>query len=481
MVKPVVIGYKIYSEHTLIGYDMRDGESTHSIERLPYYMVEVLKDGSIVLEEDAPIVRCVFGPFKVRSRHTFAVQDVTGLNYAAIAYASQMQRYKQFYALVFAHRPDEKFSISQGKVLPEGVTAAEIDEAFMKELQYSGEEIESFYNRRMLEEKTKRSEPTPVSMDDIPDLNMMISPSLSNTVPETLKPVYTPSKPLVHFNEYSFVNAKFTDKPQPALFALTENPEYWMQIADRREEFSDVTLFSSRLARQTIFNEWVKTKVLEKIFLEHPTDFKEAYVNQPESSSVFAVDSQTLEGEWVKDFLEDNQDRIYVNFLSRMKGTGISAIGPGTMYANPALTRVLKDHPRTSQVHQGIIAAQQTRELEATLNEVPFNCFIFRNKPVCEFGIVGQSDSIWEVGDPEQDDYLGLWVDKTGRVQGMQVVGTKEQRKALLLQEAMLMGCIPKKHRFFADQAQWDLLEAEVTKRVHRAEKKPKFPTANRR
>lgn len=478
---PTVLGLKVFSEHTLVSYDMRDGESTHSIERLPFYKVQVLKNGDIVMDEDGPIVRCVFGPFIPRTTTIFKEFDVIGLNHASISFASEILRTTALKSMIFAHRPDEVFEISQGKHLPDGMTAEEINDYFLKSLQYNGAEVETFFKRRMREEKAKKSTKEPVSMDDVYKLNLILSPSLSNGIPSDLRSSYTSSKPIVNFNNNHFRDLQIEGNSQPSLFAFTENPEFWTHIAERRDDFSEVTVFSGRLSRQTVFNDWVKHKVLEKIFIEHPSDFKSAYQTNLSPSSVFAVDSQYLKGHWVKDFKDDDLDRIYINFLCQTRNSGVNAIGPGTAYANPHLTKLLTDHPKSTQVHQGVVAAKIMKGKEATLNILPFSCFSYKQRPICELGIVGQADSVWEIGDPEQGDYFGLWVDKTGKIEGIQTVGIKEQKRALLLQEAILLGCLPKKPRFWTDKQQWQLLEQTVLRRLLKAGERPKFPTINRR
>ena len=481
LTKPVAVGFKLFSEHTLLGYDMRDGESDSSIERLPVYKVDVLKTGDIVLAEDSPIVRCLYGPFMPRTDKFFKEYDVTGLNPGAVAFASEVLRSTPLRRMVFAHRPDEKFEISQGKLLPEGMKASDIDAEFMEALQYEGAEVESFFKRKLREEKTKRIRDEPVSMDDGSQFELLLSPSLSNAVPKEVKPVYQANKPIVNFHDNHFLNLGLPENSSLALFALTERPEFWAQIANRRQEFTSVSLHSSKISRKSVFNDWMKDQVLRNIFVAHPTDFKDAYQSQQPHTSVFAVDSQELAGNWIQDFKDDKHDRVYVNFISETQSPGLCAVGPGTMYANPVLTRLLRDHPKSTQVFQGKAVAKRMHSLETTLSNLPVNCFTYNQKPVCELGIVGEGESVWEVGHPEQGDYLGLWIDKRGRVEGVQVVGTKEQRKALLLHEAMLLGCMPKKPLFFADQAQWDMLDRVVTQRLNKAAQRPKNPTVNRR
>lgn len=483
MASPVVLGYKVFSEHTLNGYDMRDGVSPYSIEKLPYYRVKVNQNGDVVLNEDAPIVKCVFGRFRRRDPQCRDIYDITGLNCSSIAFASEFLERTVLRKMTFAHRPDESYNFSKGKEIPEGMTAEEIDTAFLKSLEYNGAEVDTFIKSRHKEEKEKRVQQKPTSLDDNNSMNLLISPSLRPTIPEQVKSIYTHEKPIVNFHENHFLQFDPASKHQtpPTLYALTENSEYWAHIGENRGKYKAVTVFSHRLSRQNLFNEWIKTKVLPDVYTEHPTDFKEAYESHAGDKSVFVTDCQSLTDRWVTDLKDEQEDRIYVNFMSQIPSTQQVATGPGTMFASPSLTTILKDHPRSMQVFQGKVAAHVLHNKELTLNALPINCFTLRHKPVCEIGIVGETEHIWEKGNPENGDYLSIWVDHDGRVSGIRTVGLKEQKTALVLHEAMLMGCVPKKHRFFTDPTQWELLYQTVSKRLNSNFSKPKTPTINRR
>lgn len=480
MASPVVLSFKIFSEHTLNGYDMRDGVSPYSIEKLPNYKVKVQDNGDIVLDEDAPIVKCVFGRFRRRDRECGQIYDITGLNCASIAFACEYLERSVLRKMTFAHRPDESYHFSRGKEIPEGMTAEEIDAKFLGAIEYNGAEVETFVKSKIREKKEKRVQNRPNTLDDTCTMNFLVSPSLKPSIPEQVKAVYTHNKPIVSFHENNFLHFEPASK-HPTLYAMTENSEYWAQIGENRSKYKAVTVFSHRLAKQNLFNEWVKTRVLDNVFTEHSTDFKEAYESQPSDQSVFVSDCQSLNDKWISDFKDEEEQRIYVNFMSQIPIHQQVATGPGTMFASPSLSTILKDHSRSMQVFQGKVAAHVLHNKEMTLNVLPINCFTLRHKPVCEIGIVGETEHIWEHGKPDNGDYLSIWVDQDGRVEGIRTVGHKEQKKALILHEAMLMGITPKKHRFFTDPAQWDLLQKLVTHRLNNGLLKSKTPSMNRR
>jgi len=455
-------------------YDIRTGKSLYSLECLSTFKLEVRK-GKVYLEEDSPIIKRVIPQVEDMFKGGLNAVHLFGCNPMTVSFALKLRSM------------NERMWIQIFKQAREDITGgANYSPEYEKEMLALLKIIDV-----QVTEKKSYAEDASHALEHHHEDNDLIKDTHArkSNKKRSLK-VYAPSKTRYPPHEVKNI-VKFSDKykvmyycdkflPQEEsanydLEAVADSAYQLSHVMQIAPKFHHTTVYTDFLSNHHNFSNWVKNELDQVSDISSKEEFTK---KKRDFDNIGRTKVVLCESSIPKDLIESGGVQhippyIYSTLTTRSQAEPDTYIGgPCSVYSVAFLGDKSVPLPNV-QVHQGISAALDHKNLQSPVYSINTRCYKFKEKQICEVGEVDhRRGDLWEAGDPESNDYLGIYLGNYGQIVGARTVGSRHHKKLAVLHEALQMGIVPKLPRFFENKSSWKKLHSDVTKRLESAEKK---------